>query len=264
MKRRTLLAALLLGAAFVTSASADVLKDIKSRGSINIAVDFTHPPYGMMDDKAQQTGTDYDMAKLIAADLGVTLNLLPVNGPNRIPYLLTNKADLVIASFTITDDRKKVIGFSRVYATEPILFLAQGMNSIKGPEDLVGKTVAVARGNTADIELSTLIKEKGLKDVQVVRYLDEATARTAVSSGQQTIFVGSLADAVAIKNSSADMHYDLQFRLSEDPLGIGLRKDEPGLQTWIDTWVVDNLKNGKLNGIYKKYFGVSLPASMLQ
>jgi polar amino acid transport system substrate-binding protein len=249
---------------FAASASADTLSDIKQRGSIVVGVDFTHPPYGMYDQNALQTGTDYDIAKLIAQDLGVKLQLVPVNGPNRVPFLLTNKLDIVIASFTITDDRKKVISFSRPYATEPTLILAPGKDSIKTIADLSGKTVAVARGNTADLELESLIKEKDVKDVNIVRYLDEATARTAVSSGQQSIYAAALADALAVKQASPSSHFEFQFQMSEDPLGIGLRKDDIALQQWLDNWVKGNLQNGKLNAIWVKYFGMPLSKSLYQ
>lgn len=267
MNVRKLTACVLLGASFVMNASAafaaDTLRTIKDRGTIVVAIDFTHPPYGMLNTKAEQTGTDFDIAKLIASDLGVKLQVLSVNGPNRIPFLLTNKADIVIASFSITDDRKKVISFTRPYATEPILILAPGKDSIKTPADLAGKSVAVARGNTADLDLINVIKEKDVKDVQIVRYLDEATARTAVSSGQQSIFAASLADAIAVRQASPNQHFELQFRMSEDPLGIGLRQDDPELLAWLNDWVGKNLKNGKLNDIYLKYFGVPLSKTVM-
>jgi polar amino acid transport system substrate-binding protein len=241
-----------------TSAFADPLQTIKDRGAIVVGIDFTHPPYGMLDDKSQQTGTDYDMAQLLASDLGVKLQIIPVTGPNRIPFLLTNKADIVIASFTITDERKKVIGFSRPYAVEPILILAPASVSIKSAADLAGKSIAVARGNTADLELTNAIKD--VPNVQVFRYVDEATARSAVSSGQQDILVGSLADDVTVQKANPGKHFELQWRLSEgDPLGIGLRKDDTTLQAWLNDWVTANFKNGKLNAVYQKYFGISLP-----
>jgi polar amino acid transport system substrate-binding protein len=264
---RKFVACLALGAALTMSSSAafaaDTLKTIKDRGTIVVAIDFTHPPYGMLNTKAEQTGTDFDIAKLIASDLGVKLQVLPVNGPNRIPFLLTDKADIVIASFSITDDRKKVIAFTRPYATEPILILAPGKDSIKSPSDLAGKSVAVARGNTADLDLTNVIKEKDVKDVQIVRYLDEATARTAVSSGQQNIFAASLADAIAVKQASPNEHFEFQFRMSEDPLGIGVRQDDTELLTWLNDWVGKNLKNGKLNDIYLKYFGVPISKTVM-
>lgn len=250
---------LLAGFLFIAGAArADALADIKARGTINVGIDFTHPPYGMIDANATQTGTDLDIAKLIASDMGVKLNVVPVNGPNRIPFLLTGKADIVVASFTVTDERKKVIAFSRTYATEPIFVVAPGKGTLKDLTSLSGKTVAAARGNTADLDLVAALKDKGINDVTIVRYLDEATQRTAVASGQQTIFVAALADALAVKQTAPSANFEYQFQIAEDPLAIGLRRNEPGLQAWLDTFVGTNLKNGKLNAIWKKYFSIDL------
>ncbi|GAB5097111.1 transporter substrate-binding domain-containing protein [Caballeronia sp. HLA56] len=248
--------------ALSSAASADTLADIKSRGSINVGIDFTHPPYGMIDANAVQTGTDLDIARLIANDLGVKLNIVPVNGPNRIPFLLTGKADIVVASFSVTDERKKVIGFSRPYATEPIFVVAPGKNTLKDVESLAGKTVATARGTTADLDLVAAIKDKGVKDVNIVRYLDEATERTAVSSGQQSIFVAALADALAVKETSPASNFEYQFQVAEDPLAIGLKRNDAAMQGWLDTWVASNLQNGKLNAVWKKYFGIDISRSV--
>lgn len=267
MKIKKLACLLAFGMTFalgLSSARADTLQDIKSRGSITIGVDFTHPPYGMLSQQSEREGTDYDIATLIAHDLGVKLNVLPVTGPNRVPFLLTNKADIVIASFSVTDERKKVIAFTRPYATEPVLLLAPGKDSLKGPADLNGKSIAVARGTTADIDLTNLIKDKGLTDVDVHRYLDEATTRTAVGSGQQNIMAASLADALSVKQSNPSTHFEFQFQMSDDPLAIGLRQNDAALQAWLDSWIGVNLKNGKLDAIWMKYFGISLPKSLMQ
>jgi polar amino acid transport system substrate-binding protein len=246
----------------LTAAQADTLSDIKARGAINVGIDFTHPPYGMIDKNAVQTGTDLDIARLIATDLGVKLNVVPVNGPNRIPFLLTGKADIVVASFSVTDERKKVIGFSRPYATEPIFVVAPGKNSLKDVTSLTGKTVATARGTTADLDLVAALKDKDVKDVNIVRYLDEATERTAVSSGQQSIFVAALADALAVKQASPASNFEYQFQVAEDPLAIGLKKNDAAMQGWLDSWVAGNLQNGKLNAIWKQYFGLDISRSV--
>jgi polar amino acid transport system substrate-binding protein len=241
-------------------AQADILDDIRSRGSITIAVDFTHPPYGMLNAQSEQTGTDLEIAQRIARDLGVKLNLLPVNGPNRIPFLLTGKADIVVASFSVTEERKKIIAFSRPYATEPTLILAPASQSINTLQDLSGKAVAVARGTTADLNLTSQIKAHAVSDVNITRYLDEATARTAISSGQQTLFAASMADASAVRKASPDKHLEYQLQLSEDPLAIGLRLQDTTLKQWLDNWVAKNQQNGVINDIWLRYFGRGMPA----
>ena len=88
-------------------ASAQTVADIKKKGEITVGMLVDFPPYGTMNTSNQPDGYDADVAKLLAKDLGVKLNLVPVTGPNRIPFLLTNKLDLLVASLAITPERAK-------------------------------------------------------------------------------------------------------------------------------------------------------------
>jgi len=139
-------------------AAPDTLQTIRDRGRILVAIDISHPPYGMLDEKTQETGSDVETAKLLAKDLGVQLEIIPVSGANRVPFLLSKKADIVIASFSITDERKKVINYSKPYGVIPVVIAAPASEKITQASDLAGKSIAVARGTTADIELTRLVK----------------------------------------------------------------------------------------------------------
>ncbi|POA50601.1 ABC transporter substrate-binding protein, partial [Pseudomonas sp. GW460-R15] len=79
------------------------------------------PPYGTTDAKNQPDGYDADVAKLLAKDWGVKANIVPVTGPNRIPFLLTNKVDLLVASLAVTPERAKQVQFSQPYAAATIV-----------------------------------------------------------------------------------------------------------------------------------------------
>jgi len=261
MRRRTMIgatAALLL--CTLPVAAADTLQTIRDRGRILVGIDISHPPYGMLDDKAQETGSDVDTAKLLAKDMGVKLEIVPVSGANRVPFLLSKKVDVVIASFSITDERKRVIGFSKPYGVIPVVIVAPESEKVKQAADLAGKSVAVARGTTADIELTRLVK--GVSGVNIVRYEDEATTNTAVATGQQKILAAALSTANSMKESNPDKKLEISLTMNDYPMAIGLRKDDPQLLDWINKWVSDNLANGELNKIYKKYFGMDLPENM--
>ncbi|WP_062226405.1 transporter substrate-binding domain-containing protein [Aureimonas frigidaquae] len=244
------------------AAKADTLADIKSRGRIVVAVDLGHPPYGMLDGTAQQTGSDIETAKLLADDMGVALEVVAVSGANRVPFLISNRVDVVIASFSITEERKKVIDYSRPYGVIPVVVAGPASETITDASGLAGQQVAVARGTTADIELTRAIKESGV-DAEVVRYEDEATATTAVATGQQTLFAAALSTAQALAAQNPGLDMEVKLNLAAYPMAIGLRKNDEALKTYLDEWVGTNLHNGKLNGIYEKYFGQSLPAEML-
>jgi polar amino acid transport system substrate-binding protein len=264
MKKRNLLVGSMLGLCLVSLSSfakADTLDTIRQRKKIMIAVDIGAPPYGMLDGQAKQSGSDIETAQLLAKDLGVELEVVPVSGPNRVPFLLTKKADVVIASFSVTDERKKVIDFSVPYAVIQVVVGGPSKSKITAFSDLANKTVAVTRGTTSDQELSRGVKEVG--DVNIVRYEDDATTNTAVSTGQQDYIAAAMSVIPAVKKNNPSRDVEPKFVMKTFPLGLGIRKNDPELKAWLDKWTQANLKNGKLNEIYKKYFGVSLPKEML-
>lgn len=254
------LAALLL--AGTSAASADTLDTIKQRKKILVAVDISAPPYGMLDTQARQSGSDIETARLLAKDLGVDLEIVPVTGPNRVPFLLTRKADVVLASFSVTDARKKVIDFSEPYGVIPVVVGGPTKAQVKSFADLSGKTVAVTRGTTSDQELSR--GAKAVAAVNIVRYEDDATTNTAVSTGQQDYLAAAISVIPEVRRSNPSRDLEIKFVMQTFPYAIGLRKGDTALKDWLDGWVRTNLKNGRINDIYKRYFGLSLPAEMLK
>jgi polar amino acid transport system substrate-binding protein len=110
MKNRRFVLGSLLLMTLLGSASlsfADTLDTIKQRKKILVAVDIGAPPFGMLDAQARQSGSDIEAAQLLAKDLGVALEVVPVSGPNRVPFLLTKKADVVMASSPSRTSAKK-------------------------------------------------------------------------------------------------------------------------------------------------------------
>ncbi|MUZ76114.1 transporter substrate-binding domain-containing protein [Agrobacterium vitis] len=95
----------------------DTLAAIKAAGKIRVATEFGRSPWGYKDENLKPTGSDYETAALLAKDLGVSLGLVEVIGPNRVPFLISNRADVVISTFSITPERQKVIDFSVPYAS---------------------------------------------------------------------------------------------------------------------------------------------------
>ena len=266
MNKRSLLR-LAAGAAFVLStvalpavnaAWADTLDEIKKAGKIRVAIDTAIPPFGMTDDKMQPAGSDVDLARLLAKDLGVQLEIVTTTGPSRIPMLQTNKADIVVSTLSITPDRAKVIDFSIPYADHPSVVAGLKSVQIKELSDLDGKKVAVVRGTTQDTDLTQ--KAKG---AQIVRYEDDATMALAVASGQVDILATarSLLPAISKKNPARTV--EPKITMQTNWLAIGVRKEEPKLLAWINDWVKTNLQNGKLAAIYKQHHGVDIPTDEL-
>jgi len=235
-------------------AQADLLDNIRQTKKLRVAIELALPPYGMTNDKLEPYGSDVETAQAIAKDLGVALEIVPATGPTRIPFLQTNKADLAIATLSISPERAKVIDFSTPYSVVQIVVAAPKSMPIKGYADLAGKSIAITRGNVQEMEL--MQKAVG---AQIVRYDDDATLVTAGVSGQAPIVstATTLLQAIQTKNPSREM--ETKFVVKEFNLGIGMRKDEPKLLAWVNDWVKTNRANGKLNEIFKKYHKAELP-----
>lgn len=252
IRRSTLLRlALALAAAVATaSAHADLLDDIKAAKKIRVAIDLGVPPYGMTDGQMNATGSDVETARLLAKDLGVELEIVQTTGANRIPFLQTGKADIVVSSLSVTPEREKVIDFSAPYAQILSVIAGPKAVSIKSFDDLTGKRVATTRGTTND-RLAT----DGAKGAQIVRFDDDATLITAVGSGQVDIAATSPALVKTIRESTSQRDIEVKFVMKGFPLGIGMRKGEARLQGWINEWIQTNTANGQLAAIHKKFHG---------
>jgi polar amino acid transport system substrate-binding protein len=241
------------------AAGADQLDDIKKTGKIRIAIDLGVPPYGMTDDKMQATGSDVATAKALAKDWGLEFELVPTTGATRIPALQTGKADLVISTLSITPERAKVIDFSKGYAVLRTVIAAPKSVSVKSLADLDGKTVGTVRGTTHDTQLT----KEGPKGMKLVRYEDDATEAQAFLSGQVDIFSTAELLVAPIDKKNPARQVEVKFVLDTFKLAVGVKKDETRLLEEVDKWIAANLKNGRLDAIYKEYHGNGLPDVIL-
>ena len=241
------------------SVQANTLEKIRADKKIRVSIDLAVPPSGMMDASLRPTGSDYDVAVLLAKDLGVELEMVPTVGATRIPNLQTGKADVIISTLAWTPERAKVVDYSIPYA--PQLSLVGGLKTlnVKSMADLAGKKVAVNRSTTQDTDLT-----QNAKDATVVRYDDDAGMITAMVTGQADLVGTSNAIFQAIKEKAPQRQLEQKFVLRVNDLGIGVRKDDPQLLAWVNNWVKTNHANGKLNEIFKKYHGAEIPKDVVE
>lgn len=253
--RRTLLAATAFGLCLPALAE---LADIKAAGKIRIGIDLSAPFYGYVDDKMNPAGSDVEAAQLLAKDLGVQLEIVNTTNSARIPNLLSNKADLIISSLSITPERQKAVDFSIPYGAIQAAVGAPKSLKLTGIEDLAGKSVAVTRGGPQD----KIVTERA-PQAKVVRFDDEAASITAAASGQTDIVAITPPIIAAIAKRNPQREFEVKFILQSYQLGVALRKNQPELQNWVNGWIKTNLANGKLNDIHVKHAGVPIPKEIL-
>jgi polar amino acid transport system substrate-binding protein len=237
---------------------ADALADITSRGTIRVAVPQDFPPFGSVGTDMAPMGYDIDMANLIAEQLGVKAELVPVTSANRIPYLQTNKVDLVISSLGKNPDREKVIDFSTAYAPFFNGVFAPAELSAAKAEDLAGKVVGVTRGAVEDLELTKIAPA----DTVIKRYDDNNGTISAFLSGQvEAVATGNVV-AAAILAKNPPKRPELKFLIKNSPCYIGLNKNEAALLEKLNAIIAAAKADGKLNAVSQKWLGTTLPADL--
>lgn len=243
-------------AAWAPDAAAQTTDEIKKKGSITVGMLVDFPPYGTVNAQNQPDGYDADVARLLAKDLGVKLNLVPVTGPNRIPFLLTDKVDVLVASLAVTPERAKQVAFSRPYSAATIVLFAPKKLAIKAPADLKGVRVAVARASTQDTAL-TAIAPAG---TEIRRFDDDASAMQALLSGQVDAIGCSTTVAAQIAQRAGADTFENKLVLRQQFMAVALRQGQPELQKALDAFVAKNTANGELGKLYQKWLHTDLPA----
>jgi polar amino acid transport system substrate-binding protein len=240
--------------ATVAPASAQTLEEIKKKGEINVGLLVDFPPYGTTNAKNQPDGYDADVARLLAKDLGVKLNLVPVTGPNRIPFLLTNKVDLLVASLAITPERAKQVQFSKPYSAATIVLLAPKKDNIKGAADLKPLKVGVARASTQDIAVTQMAPQ----GTEIRRFDDDASAMQALMSGQVDA-IGCSTTVAAQINKRAPDKFEPKFTLKQQEMAIAMRPGQEPLLKTVNDFVAKETASGELNKLYRKWLDTDLP-----
>ncbi|MEO6972171.1 MAG: transporter substrate-binding domain-containing protein [Rhodoferax sp.] len=261
MTFKPLLARTAIGALMVAccaqAAFADQLDDIKKAGEIRVAVAMGNPLYSFADAEMKPTGSDIDTATLLAHDLGVKFDLVAITNAARVPTLQSNKADIVVSNLSITPERAKVVDFSKPYAVISIIVAGPKNVQIKDYADMKGKRIGLTRATVNDTMTTDLAK-----GADIARYEDDATLITSVVTGQISIFSSTPANLGEVIKRAPNLNMEQKFIQKDFLLGIAMNKDQPKLKEWINNWITTNLKNGKLNAIYKKYHGKDLPATV--
>ncbi len=238
----------------VTPATAD-LSEILEAGKVKIAIGENFAPFSSLGDEGDYVGFDVDVAKLIAEELGVELELIPVTSKQRIPYLETDKADLVIASMGANPGRAKSIWFSSAYAPFFSGAFSSESSKIESIDDLVGLKVGLTAGTLEDLELT-----KSAPDgTNIIRFGDNAATQSAYLSGQIDVIVTGNTVAAQMGADNPNLDISTKFIMNDSPCFIGIKKGNLDLLLWTNVFILHKTLGGELNDFSEKWFGQPLP-----
>src|SRR3954464_3428563 len=231
--------------------AASALRPVLTTGTLKVASCLSFTPFGFTDPQGQPDGYDVDIAKELAKDMGVKLEVVDTTSSNRIPNLKTNKVDVVFCNFTRTLERAKEIAFTDPYVIATEGLLVRTGSGVASLESMKGRTVAVVKGSTnADV-----LRERGI-DVKVAEFDSSQSAVLAVKQGQ--------ADAMVEDSNylqyQAKLNPGLQVVTSNlVPLEYNAFGVKQGDQVWVDylnQFLFDLSSSGKNLELYRKWFGV--------
>ncbi len=237
------------------AASADQLESVLESGVVKIAVPENFPPFGSVGENFEHVGYDVDVAALIAKDLGVKLELLPVTSKQRLPFLTSGKVDLVISSMGANPSRAKSIWFSSAYAPFYSGAYASEDLAIAGFSDLKNYKVGVTGGTIEDLGLT----ENASAGTDIVRFGDNAANISAYLAGQVDVIVTGNVVAAKIIADNPDKNIESKFVIRQSPAFIGVRQGEVNMLNWVNVFVLHKKLGGELNELSRKWFGQPLP-----
>jgi len=232
------------------SAQAGRIEEIKARGYVRIGVSLGGEPVGFRDARNEPVGYDVDVARQLAARLGVPVRFSDVSSDARISMLRSRQLDLVVANVSITPQRARVVDFSAPYNLAGLRVIAQKSAGIKALADLNGKRVVVGRGTTADAFL-----KQSAPRAQFI-YTDTFAPDGVLLLQQKRADAGiedsSLLDYLASKNPQLET---LPTLYGNTPIGIAMAKGDPALLKFVNGFVADYVKSGAYAANYKKWWG---------
>lgn len=248
-------AALAVAACLPQVAAAQTVDDLKKKGKLVVGMLVDFPPFGILNNANQPDGYDADVAKLLGQELGVAVEIVPVTGPNRIPFLLTNKVDALVASLAITPERAKQVLFSKPYSAASIVLFGDTKVKATEPADMKALRIGVARASTQDIAVTKAAPE----GTQIRRFDDDASAMQALLSGQVDAIGCSVQVAAEIAKRAPAGRLEPKFQLLQQNMAVALRPGQDQLAEAINTAIEKLVVNGELNKLYQKWIGTELP-----
>ena len=227
------------------------VQEIVDRGVLRVGVKQDLPNFGYRDPESNQyTGMEVEIAKKVAAELGVDIEFTPVTAQTRGALLDNGQLDMVIATFTITEERKELYNFTTPYYTDAVGFLVRKDSNIQSSwEALDGLTIGVTQGSIQWGLLEEIAAEKGI----------ELNFRELGSNSEVVVALAAhRVDAFSIDQSilsaflgKTNELLDLQYQPSE--YGIVTKKSNKDLAKYLDGLIQGWTEDGSLQAIYDDF-----------
>lgn len=227
------------------TAKARTLDEIKESGIIKIGVFSDKKPFGYVDDKGDYQGYDVYFADRLAKDLGVDVEYVAVDPASRVEYLTSAKVDIILANFTVTDERAEQVDFALPYMKVALGVVSPSSQLISSVDDLEGKTLIVGKGTTAETYF-----EKNYPKVNLLKYDQYSEAYQALLDGRGDALSTDNTEVLAWALENKGYEVGITSLGDTDTIAPAVQKGNTELLDWIN----DEIKTlGEENFFHKDY-----------
>ena len=222
------------------------LDEIKESGTINIGVFSDKAPFGYVDENGSYQGYDVYFAERIGADLGVEINYVSTEAASRIEYLQTGKVDIILANFTVTEERAEEVDFALPYMNVALGVVSHDDNVITDLSQIGSDDqVIVISGTTAETYLT-----KNNPDIQLQKFDTYAAAKSAFENGTGVAWANDNTEVIAFASENAGYTVGIDSLGSADTIAPAVTKGNETLLSWLD----DEIKSlGEENFFHADY-----------
>lgn len=237
-----------------TGGQTSTLDTIKQRGKLIAGVKYDTNLFGLKNPQTGKVeGFDVDIAKALGKKIlgdPSKVELKEVTSSTRINLLKNGDIDLIAATMTITEDRKKEVNFSDVYFKAGQSLLVPKNSKITGIQDLNANTKVIAVKGSTSVKN---IKEKAPK-AQVLEFPNYADAFTALKSGKGDVLTTDNAILLGMQKQDPNFHL-VGGLFTDEPYGIAVKKGDDAFTQYINDFLKELKSSGEYDTLYKKWFG---------
>lgn len=212
-----------------TSASFRTLDEIKESGKIVIGVFSDKAPFGYVDENGKYQGYDVYFAERIAKDLGVEIEYVSTDPASRVEYAATGKVDIILANFTVTEERAQQVDFALPYMKVKLGVVSPDNALITDVEQLNGKNLIVVKGTTAETYF-----EKNYPDVELQKYDEYADAYNALLDGRGDAFSTDNTEVLAWAIENPGFTVGIDALGNADTIAPAVQKGNTTLLKWLN------------------------------
>ena len=213
-----------------SSAGFRTLDEIKESGTINIGVFSDKSPFGYVDENGEYAGYDVYFAERIGKDLGVEINYVSTEAANRIEYLQTGKVDIILANFTVTEERAEEVDFALPYMNVALGVVSPSDAVIESLDDIgADDQVIVISGTTAETYLT-----KNYPDIKLQKYDAYAEAKTAFENGNGVAWANDNTEVIAFSLENEGYTVGIPSLGDNDTIAPAVTKGNETLLTWLN------------------------------